>query len=372
MADNQETSNWEAGIYQLETTDQVLGGAGGVSNRPNVELGNRTARLKTILDLNGVYVIGSEHAYGGQNVDVTADFKSGVVNGDVVQYVNGNLRYEKITSLNNPLIPVAGIADVTNGRVIAGGLIYHNNIPASNMGSMVYASASAGQLTVTPNGSYVGRVVWKTGGSAGVISMSAGSGGTPHSYLYDDEADKHFTEGSILHSAINNDQMNIHASLDDLIGHVTLYFAGESSPLNFLECNGSLMSKAVYADLYAGKTFSIGGRFGESGPNFYLPDFRGRVPRGYDHGIGRDPDRLSRYADRAGGNTGDLPGSMQDDEYQSHRHPPAPGYGNFMSSSGSGVGRTGDAYGRFDNTGYIGGNETRMKNFSGMWVIRYQ
>jgi hypothetical protein len=103
-----------------------------------------------------------------------------------------------------------------------------------------------------------------------------------------------------------------------------------------------------------------------------LPDLRGRVPRGYDAGIGRDPDRLSRYADAGGGPTGDQPGSMQDDQFKSHRHAPNPGYHNFMSSAGHTHGEAGDSYGTFLYTDYSGGNETRMKNFSAMWIIRYQ
>jgi microcystin-dependent protein len=252
-------------------------------------------------------------------------------------------------------------------------LFLHNNIPASVMGDMLYASASAGALTVTPNGSFIGKLVWKTGGSAGIVAVSTGSGGTPHSYLYDDETQFHYTVGSILHSAINNDEPGIHASMDDLVGHVTLYFGGNTPPVNYLECAGALISKTTYADLYTGKTFSIGGRFGESGGNFYLPDFRGRGPRGYDHGIGRDPDRLSRYADN-GGVTGDTPGSMQNDQYKSHAHGPSPGYTNFLTFSGPQVygDIDGNDLGTFSATAAAGGNESRGKNFSTMWVIRYQ
>ena len=368
MADNIETSQWEPGIYQIETVDQVIGGVGGIANRPNVELTNRTARIKTVLDQNAIYVVGGEHAFTGQNVDVTATFEGSVVDGDVVYYVNGNLRYEKVIAPNQP----SGIADVTNGRVITGGMILLSGLTGSAQGDPIYLSDSvAGALTVTPTVVVLGKVLWKTGADTGVVSISSSIGGEAHSALYDDEADKHFTVGSILHSAINNDEPNIHASLDDLIGHVTLYFGGTSAPTNYLECMGALVSKTTYADLYSGKTFSIGNRFGESGGSFYLPDFRGRVPRGYDHGIGRDPDRLSRYADN-GGVTGDQPGSMQNDQYKSHMHYPSPGYANFFSTTGSNVGDSGDSYGAFSYTNYAGGNETRMKNFSGMWVIRYQ
>lgn len=46
MANLVETSRWEAGIYQLETSDPVMGGPNGIDNRPLRELANRTVWLK--------------------------------------------------------------------------------------------------------------------------------------------------------------------------------------------------------------------------------------------------------------------------------------------------------------------------------------
>jgi hypothetical protein len=64
---------------------------------------------------------------------------------------------------------------------------------------------------------------------------------------------------------------------------------------------------------------------------------------------------------------------MQPDQYRSHTHPPQAGFANFQSSSGNTVNDDGgDQYGRFNNTGASGGNETRMQNFGAMWIIRYQ
>ena len=45
MANLTETSTWESGIYQLETTDSVEAGAGGISNEQARLLGNRTKWL---------------------------------------------------------------------------------------------------------------------------------------------------------------------------------------------------------------------------------------------------------------------------------------------------------------------------------------
>ena len=50
MANLPETASWDAGVYQLETTDPVLGGPNGKSNLPLKNLANRTAYLKTQVD----------------------------------------------------------------------------------------------------------------------------------------------------------------------------------------------------------------------------------------------------------------------------------------------------------------------------------
>ena len=58
MANLNETARWEAGIYQFETSDPVMGGPNGIDNRPTRELANRTLWLKTEL-AKAVQSIGS-------------------------------------------------------------------------------------------------------------------------------------------------------------------------------------------------------------------------------------------------------------------------------------------------------------------------
>lgn len=81
MANVTETSTWESGIYQLETTDSVEGGSDGISNLQAKQLGNRTkwlydaiavinawiANTKFLLFLRkGTYTIGD--AVGGDSI----------------------------------------------------------------------------------------------------------------------------------------------------------------------------------------------------------------------------------------------------------------------------------------------------------------
>jgi hypothetical protein len=46
MANLPDTPAWEDGVYQLEPTDLVMGGPGGIANLQATQLGNRTAYLK--------------------------------------------------------------------------------------------------------------------------------------------------------------------------------------------------------------------------------------------------------------------------------------------------------------------------------------
>jgi len=50
MANVPESASYDAGIYQLETTDQVLGGSAGIANAQAKGLANRTAYLKGVTD----------------------------------------------------------------------------------------------------------------------------------------------------------------------------------------------------------------------------------------------------------------------------------------------------------------------------------
>ena len=50
MANQPEVSQWEAGIYQLETTDPVEAGPGGIDNLALLQLANRTKYLYDMMN----------------------------------------------------------------------------------------------------------------------------------------------------------------------------------------------------------------------------------------------------------------------------------------------------------------------------------
>jgi microcystin-dependent protein len=85
-----------------------------------------------------------------------------------------------------------------------------------------------------------------------------------------------------------------------------------------LVCNGSAVSRTVYAALFAAIGTSFGS--GDGSTTFNLPDFRGRFLRGVDGTASNDPDKASRTAMNTGGNTGNSVGSVQGHAVQNHTH----------------------------------------------------
>ena len=88
-------------------------------------------------------------------------------------------------------------------------------------------------------------------------------------------------------------------------------FAGTTVPEGWLACDGTEVDRVDYLRLY--NVIGTAHGAGDGVDTFNLPDYRGRFLRGQDAGAGRDPDAASREAASAGGNAGDLVGSVQED-----------------------------------------------------------
>ena len=122
-----------------------------------------------------------------------------------------------------------------------------------------------------------------------------------------------------------------------------------------LPCEGQTVSEVTYAALFAriGTAFNTGG---EPGGSFRLPETRGEGIRGFDDGRGIDPARVF--------------GSYQLDEFKSHTHDAdsfalAGTLGNVFRNDGS-VNNPATL-----TTLATGGSETRMRNFTAKFLIRY-
>jgi len=167
-------------------------------------------------------------------------------------------------------------------------------------------------------------------------------------------------------------------------------FAGRTAPAGWLLCDGAAVSRTDYATLFNAIGINFGG--GDGINTFNLPDSRGRFLRGADNGAGRDPDAASRTASNAGGSVGDSVGTLQSEQFASHRHTindPGHTHGMATPNGTTGVRETaGTLAGGWDygdqvssaapvttNTTGIteaaaGGNETRPKNVSVNYIIK--
>ena len=162
------------------------------------------------------------------------------------------------------------------------------------------------------------------------------------------------------------------------VGTIVL-FAGTSEPSGWVECDGRSLGQsgtavASWGNYSTAALFgAIGTVWGSAGAGVYnLPDFRGIVPRGYNHGktgSWSDPDAGSRVAQYASGATGDAIGTYQLDELKSHTHSLS------FTASGADSNSGGPNYnttGANQPTSATGGNETRPKNASVLYIVRVQ
>lgn len=131
-------------------------------------------------------------------------------------------------------------------------------------------------------------------------------------------------------------------------------FGGPDAPFGYLECDGAVVLRATYPDLFAaiGTAHNTGA---ETGLQFRLPDLRGEFVRGWDHGRGVDAGRTLA--------------STQGDAFKAHSH-------SVPSNSDQGTGNgfvedaLGDGTARTVSTGSAGGAETRPRNVALMFVIK--
>ncbi|WP_200868886.1 glycine-rich domain-containing protein [Pseudomonas brassicacearum] len=115
MADLPESQEWAPGVYQLETSDPVLGGPEGISNQQAKQLANRTSWLKkkieSFLDGSGITFASQREAEKGsdtkKNMNALRVFQA--INAKVVQ-----------ATLVTP-----GIARIATSSMVIEGTDYH-------------------------------------------------------------------------------------------------------------------------------------------------------------------------------------------------------------------------------------------------------
>lgn len=107
-------------------------------------------------------------------------------------------------------------------------------------------------------------------------------------------------------SGLNADLLDgKHASaFQEIMAGMVVAWPGPAIPTGWLECNGAGISRSAYSGLFAAIGTTYGS--GNGSTTFNIPDYRGVVLRGFDHGRGLDPGRTL--------------GSYQADAFGSHAH----------------------------------------------------
>lgn len=97
-------------------------------------------------------------------------------------------------------------------------------------------------------------------------------------------------------------------------------FAGPATsiPAGYVVCDGTGYDGS--SNSYQALFEAIGTSWGTDGTKFRVPDLRGYFLRGFSDSQSTDPDKSSRTALYASGNTGNKVGSYQTDELKQHNH----------------------------------------------------
>lgn len=193
MANLPESSNFDAGVYQLETTDPVVGGANGVSNTPLKNLANRTKYLKDHIDaIEAAYAPKASPAFTGTPTAPNLTIRqTGVSRTDGLtispsgHYADGLFVYQN--GSNNPTSIIENIWDTTGTPIQAnialnpsgGNVGVRTSTPAYPLdvngdarvsGTLYVGTLSSSSLAPLPN---------NTSGSVGYLkNFYVNSGGT--------------------------------------------------------------------------------------------------------------------------------------------------------------------------------------------------
>lgn len=409
MANLPESPTWEAGIYQMETTDPVEGGVSGVTNAPLKQLANRTKYLYD--NLNGaasdIAALQSDMTTAQGNIsDLQSDLNSTNTYASYVLGAATNRRHCVVTAKHStgafarlPNFLDASTVGLTSGTMTLTASVTEPFVAVISggydpTGPKLYYFMTDTNMTVSYSGSSDLMLLLKRDSGTGVFSLALEPWVTPEysftapssppngKYWYDLRSDRMFkrvsgswvqTDAIILAKVIPGDELFdylVHVGNGPQerfgIGQVppgtVMSFAGGASsvPDGYLLCDGSAISRTTYSYLY-GVLGTIYGS-GDGTTTFNLPDLRGEFVRGLDNGRGVDSGRTLGSAQAESVNTA----GVQLREASTT-----------WASSGVGVGSS-QAY--FENSSIasygsnmtlFGGWETRPRNVALNFIIKF-
>lgn len=270
MANLQETARWETGIYQLETSDPVMGGADGIDNRQAKQLGNRTLWLKNELE------------------QMSRAIPEAVTKSDA------------INSNSSATVATSKAVKTAYDKAVAAKEAADEAVKTSGNQDIGGDKTFTGLATLKK-----GVIVADTVGDFNANQWLQIGANNVNSYFYNKKSGKYLSMRNDGELRYDGKRL---LNTDDLLGIVpsgtVLYFAGQTAPAGWLKANGAAVSRTAYAALFAAIGTTYGAGDGRS--TFNLPDLRGEFLRGWDDGRGVD--------------TGHLFGSAQADAMRQHYH----------------------------------------------------
>ncbi len=256
---------------------------------------------------------------------------------------------------------------------VGGGFHKLDNLTASatatyalTLGSAAYFPETANQLLVSLNGVIQAPQDSFTVSGSNLIFDSALTASDSIDFvvaLGDVLGVGSVTDGAVTTAKIANGavtQAKLASSVTLIPTGMIAPFAMSTAPTDWLECDGSAVSRTTYTDLFAalGTTHGVG----DGSTTFNVPDLRGEFIRGWDNGRGVDSGRAF--------------GSTQTDQFQGHEHTD-----RWVSGSPYGIANSGIAafaYNSGPTTGIVTGSngtprygdETRPRNIAMMYCVK--
>lgn len=154
MAFQPETNTYEAGVYQLETTDPVQGGVGGRSNLPLLHLSNRTAWLKQqvddlLLDVAAAATANSPTFTGDPKAPTATagDNDTSIATTGFVQYALAGVLSLSVAGTGSTTLTAAQAG--AGVLVLTGALTGARTVVVPNTGRWIVRNATTGAFSLT-------------------------------------------------------------------------------------------------------------------------------------------------------------------------------------------------------------------------------